>query len=135
MFVNNLKEVKKYFREYRFIRNTLNNYLLYEKNHGLNEQDRSVLEKISDEFLQRSKEVNLFIESITDIYIKQLFCMRYLSGYTWTKIAILMGGVATEHASMMISLFLIAGRHLPLNVTGCVEANMSRVIWEICSCR
>ena len=70
--------------------------MLYEKNHGLNEQDRSVLDKISDEFLQKSKEVNLFIESITDIYIKQLFCMRYLSGYTWVKIATLMGGVATE---------------------------------------
>ena len=95
MFVNNLKEVKKYFREYRFIRNTLNNYLLYEKEHGLNEHDRSVLDKISDEFLQKSKEVNLFIESITDTYIKQLFCMRYLSGHTWTKISVLMGGVAT----------------------------------------
>lgn len=95
MFVNNLQEVKKYFREYRFVRNTLNNYLLYEKNHGLNEHDRSVLDKISDEFLQKSKEVNLFIESIADIYIKQLFCMRYLSGYTWKRISVLMGGVAT----------------------------------------
>jgi hypothetical protein len=68
---------------------------LYEKNHGLNEQDRSILDKVSDEFLRKSKEVNLFIESITDVYIKQLFCMRFLSGHTWEKISVLMGGVAT----------------------------------------
>lgn len=87
--------MKKYMKEYRYIRAALNKYLEYEKINGLNDADRSILDKISDEFLQKSKAVNLFIESITDIYIKQLFCMRYLSGYTWKKISVLMGGVAT----------------------------------------
>ena len=90
-----LESMKKYLNEYRYIRATLNKYLEYEKNNVLSEFDRSVLDKISDEFLQKSKEVNLFIESISDIYIKQLFCMRYLSGYTWNKISVLMGGVAS----------------------------------------
>lgn len=96
MLINNLQEAKKYFKEYRFIRNTLRNYLQYEQSQGLDERDRSILDKVSDEFLRKSKEVNSFIDSITDTYIKQLFCMRYLSGYTWDKISVLMGGVASS---------------------------------------
>lgn len=93
--ITDLETMKKYLKEYRYIRGTMNKYLEYEKNIGLNKNDRSVLEKIMDDFLRMTSVVNSFIDSVDNIYIKQLICMRYLSGYSWTKIAVIMGGIAT----------------------------------------
>lgn len=98
MLFNNFKECKKYFKEYRYIRNTMNKYIEYEKNQGLNEQDTTILTYMQNKFISMSERINSFINDIEDTYVKQIFCMHFLSGYTWEKIAIFFGGVASCEA-------------------------------------
>ena len=95
MIFENLQDCKKTLKEYRRIRNVVRNYTEYEKNHGLNETDRGILEYNLKKVENLTQRVKTFIENIDDEYIRSIFCMRYLSGYSWDRVDVFFGGVSS----------------------------------------
>jgi hypothetical protein len=95
MLFENLQDCKKTLKEYRRIRNAVKAYTEYEKNQGLNETEKGILEYNLKKIESLTQRVKTFIENIEDQYVRSVFCMRYLSGYSWDKVAVFFGGVAS----------------------------------------
>ena len=62
----------------------------------MNKTDIELLKELRIEYEKKYGEIKNFIDRIEDLYIKELFCMRYISGYSWAKIAVLLGGIGTK---------------------------------------
>ena len=95
MIFESLQDCKKTLKEYRRIRNAVKTYTEYEKNHGLNEVDKGILEYNLKKIDCLTERVKSFIESVNDEFIRSIFCMRYLSCYSWDRIAVSFGGICS----------------------------------------
>lgn len=95
MVFKNLHDCKKTLKEYSRIRNVVKLYTEYEKNHDLNESEKSILEYNLKKVEKLTYRVKTFIENIEDEYIRSILCMKYLSGYSWNRISVFFGGVSS----------------------------------------
>lgn len=59
------------------------------------------LQKHIDDLRRKSDEIENFIESITDSYIRQIFTYKYIEGLSWQQVSRKLGGYNTSDSVRM----------------------------------
>ncbi len=72
-----------------------------EENMGLYIDLKNEIEKQQRDYLRRQIEIEQFVGSINDLYIRRIISYRFIDGLTWRRTALKMGGGNTSDGVRM----------------------------------
>lgn len=61
----------------------------------------TAIQKRIDNLIQKSEEVESYIDAISDSYIRQIFTYKYIEGLSWKSVARKLGGYNTSDSVRM----------------------------------
>ncbi len=72
-----------------------------EENTGLYIDLKNILEEQQRDYLRRQVEIEHFIDTIEDLYMRRIISYRFIDGLTWRRTAFKMGGGNTSDGVRM----------------------------------
>lgn len=74
---------------------------LTEENTGLYIDLKNILEEQQRDYLRRQVEIERFVGTIDDLYMRRIISYRFIDGLTWRRTALKMGGGNTSDGVRM----------------------------------